>query len=222
MSGATKPVEAIGRLNLFFFEKEGFRVTYDLLSTDHLLPGRVVEGKRGYCVGLAAVYLILADELDLPIHAVATPKHMFLRWDDGKFRRNIELFQQGRSVSDEDYIREQKIPKESIERGVFLANLTQKEFLGFVYQNLGVLESQKENFDDSARYYAKALHLNSKLAAAYYNRGNDLLKMKQYRKAVRAYDKALKLYPADPWALQNRALAWKKLEEMAGPSEIRH
>jgi tetratricopeptide (TPR) repeat protein len=33
--------------------------------------------------------------------------------------------------------------------------------------------------------------------------------MKQYRKTIRAYDKALKLYPGDPWALQNRGLAWK-------------
>ena len=32
---------------------------------------------------------------------------------------------------------------------------------------------------------------------------------KKYRKAIRAYDKALKLYPGDPWAMQNRALAEK-------------
>src|SRR5207249_3976386 len=114
--------------------------------------------------GLAAVYLMLAEELDLPVHAVATPKHVFLRWDDGTVRRNIELFQKGRAVPDEDYIREQKIPKESIERGVFLRNLSEKEFLGFIYQNLGVLESQKGNFEASTRHYAKALHLNPKLA----------------------------------------------------------
>jgi regulator of sirC expression with transglutaminase-like and TPR domain len=219
VSGATKPVETIDRLNLFFFEKERFRVTYDLSSADHLLPGRVVEGKRGYCIGLAAVYLILAEELDLPIHAVATPKHMFLRWDDGQVRRNIELFQQGRSVSDEEYIREQKIPQESIKRRVFLTNLSPREFLGFVYQNLGVLESQKENFDASARFYAKALRLNPKLAAAHYNRGNDSLKLKQYRKAIRAYDKALNLYPDDPWALQNRGLARKGIGKMQKAEE---
>jgi hypothetical protein len=73
------------------------------------------------------------------IHAVATPKHILLRWDDGRFRRKIELFQRGREVSDEDYIREQKIPKESIQNGVFLANLTRNQFLGFIYQNRGVL-----------------------------------------------------------------------------------
>ena len=79
---AKSPAETLDRLNRFFFHTESFQVTYDLSSSDHLLPGPVLAGRRGYCVGLAAVYLILAEELGLPIHAVATPKHVFLRWDD--------------------------------------------------------------------------------------------------------------------------------------------
>ena len=210
---ASTPTETLDSLNHFFFEQEGFQVTYNLDSPEHLFLDGVLSGRKGYCVGLATVYLVLAEDLDLPIHGVATPKHVFLRWDDGKFRRNIELFQKGREVSDEDYVREQRIPKESIERGVFLANLTRKEFLGFIYQNRGVLESQQGNFEASGRDYRQALHLNPKLAAAYYNRGNDELKQKQYRRAIRDYTKALKLYPTDAWALKNRGLAWKELGE---------
>jgi tetratricopeptide (TPR) repeat protein len=213
-TGATTPIETIERLNRFFFQSEKFQVTYDLSSADHLLPGPVMAGKKGYCVGLATVYLILAEDLDLPIHAVATSKHVFLRWDDGRFRRNIELFQEGREVPDSDYIREQRIPQESINRGVFLANLTDKEFLGFIYQNLGVLESQRGEFEESGQDYARAIHFNPKLAAAFYNRGNDKLKQKSYRKAIRDYTKSLKLYPTDAWALQNRGLARKGLGEV--------
>jgi len=214
VGGATTPIETIERLNRFFFQSEKFQVTYDLSSADHLLPGPVMAGRKGYCVGLATVYLILAEELNLPIHAVATPKHVFLRWDDGKFRRNIELFQEGRDVPDKDYIREQNIPQESIDRGIFLANLTDKEFLGFIYQNLGVLKSQRGEFEESGKDYSRTIHLNSRLAAAYYNRGNDELKQKSYRKAVRDYTKSLKLYPTDAWALWNRGLAWKGLGEV--------
>ena len=209
IGGAAEPGQVIDRLNQFFFEKLRFKVTSDLSSADHLLPGPVLAGRKGYCVGLALAYLIIAEELHLPIHGVATPKHVFLRWDDGTFRRNIELFQEGREVSDENYIRDQKIPQESIENGVFMANLTPKEFLGFVYQNLGVLESQAEHFEASRKLYQRALKLNPKLAAAYYNLGNDFLKTRQYKKAIHAYDKALELYPGDPWALQNRELSEK-------------
>jgi regulator of sirC expression with transglutaminase-like and TPR domain len=207
IAGAQSPSETIERLNHFFFEMERFQVTYDLSSAEHLLPEPVLAGRKGYCVGLAAIYLMLAEELDLPIRGVATPKHLFLRWDDGKFRRNIELFQKGREVPDEDYIREQKIPKESLEEGVFLANLTHREFLGFLYQNIGVLESQRGDFASSKEYYLWALARNPRLAAAYYNRGNDELKQKLYRKAIRDYTKSLELYPGDPWALKNRGLA---------------
>ncbi len=214
LAGATTPAETIERLNRFFFQSEKFQVTYDLSSSDHLLPGPVIAGRRGYCVGLATVYLILAEELNLPIRAVATPKHMFLRWDDGQFRRNIELFQEDREVPDKDYIREQKIPQESIDHGVFLANLTDKEFLGFIYQNLGVLGSQRDEFEKSGRDYDRAIHFNPKLAAAFYNRGNDELKQKRYRKSIRDYTKSLKLYPTDAWARWNRGLAWKGLGEM--------
>ena len=68
---------------------------------------------------------------------------------------------------------------------MFLASLTDKELLGFIDQNLGVLESQNGNFKISRQHCAKALHLNKKLAAAHYNLGNDLLKQKRYRKAIR-------------------------------------
>ena len=72
-----------------------------------------------------------------------------------------------------------------------------------------MLESQAQHFYASRKLYSHALRLNPKLSAAYYNLGNDLLKQKQYRKAIREYDKVLKLYPTDPWALQNRELAGK-------------
>ena len=213
VAGSADAVDTIDRLNAYFFQAEGFQVTYDLSSADHLLPGPVLAGKKGYCVGLATIYLILARELDLPIHAVATPQHVFLRWDDGKFRRNIELFQEGRPVPDRDYIQQQKIPQESINHGVFLENVPDKRFLGLIYQNLGVLGSQRGKFEESRKDYDLAIRSNPKLAAAFYNRGNDELKQKDYRKAVRDYTKSLELYPTDAWALWNRGLAWEGLGE---------
>jgi len=208
------PSETLEHLNSFFFHAEHFQAAFELDKPENLLIDGVLAGKRGHCVGLATLYLILAEELGLPIYAVATPKHVFLRWDDGHVRRNVELLQEGREVPDETYIRDQKIPKESIHRGVFLANLSQREFLGFIYQNRGVLESQQGGFVDSKRDYRRALRLNPKLAAAYYNRGNDELKQKLYREAIRDYSKSLQLYPTDPWALKNRGLAWKELGQV--------
>lgn len=121
----------------------GLRTSPDLRDPDNLLPSRVLERKQGYCVGIAAVYLTFAERLDLPIFAVATPSHVFLRFDDGTTPINIETLQRGASISDEQYIQEHKIPEESIRSSIFLRNLTTDEFFGQVHNNLGVVYSER-------------------------------------------------------------------------------
>src|SRR6266849_7460408 len=156
---------------------------------------------------------LLAEPINLPIYAVATPSHVFLRYDDGINRINVETLQGGISVPDEQYIREQKIPEESIRRGIFMRNLTTDEFLAQVHNNLGVICSERKDYDAAAREYESALDLDLRLPAALYNWGNDLLREGQYRKAIRRFSKSLRLYPTDVWALNNRGLAYLKMEK---------
>jgi len=142
---------------------------------------------------------------------VATPSHVFLRYDDGTTRVNIETLQGGANVPDEQYIREQKIPDKSIRRGVFMGNLTTDEFLAQVHNNLGVIYSERRDYEKASVEYERALDLDSKMPAALYNYGNDLLKNGSSRRAVRLFSKSLHLYPTDVWALNNRGLAYAKL-----------
>ena len=198
-------------LNRLVFTRLGIRGSPDLKDPCNLLPSRVLARKQGYCVGIAALYLALAERLQILIYAVATPSHVFLRYDDGTTRINIETLQGGASVPDEQYIREQKIPEKSIRRGVFMRNLTTDEFLAQVYSNLGVIYSEWKEFEKAAAEYERALDLDARCPAALYNYGNDLLKTGSYRRTVRLFSKSLRLYPTDVWALNNRGLAYAKL-----------
>ncbi len=193
------------------FSRLGIRGSPDLKDPCNLLLSRVLQRKQGYCVGIAALYLAVAERLQLPIYAVATPSHVFLRYDDGTTHINIEALQGGANLSDEQYIREQKIPEKSIRRGVFMRNLTTDEFLAQVYSNLGVIYSERKKYVQAALQYERALDLDSKVPAALYNYGNDLLKTGSYRHAVHLFSKSLRLYPTDVWALNNRGLAYVKL-----------
>ena len=175
-----------------------------------MLPSRVFARRQGYCVGIAALYLLVAERLDLPMYAVATPSHVFLRYDDGTVRINIETLQGGANIPDEQYIREQKIPESSIRRGIFMRNLTANEFLAQVHNNLGVVYSERKDYNAAAREYESALDLDPRLPAALYNWDNDLLREGQARKAARRFSKSLRLYPTDVWALNNRGLAYSK------------
>ena len=197
-------------LNRFVFTRLAIQSTQDLKDPDNLLPSRVLERRQGYCVGIAAIYLALAEGVHWPIHAVATPSHVFLRYDDGTTRINIETMDSGASIPDEQYIREQRIPEASIQRGVFMRNLTTDEFLAQVHNNLGVVYSERKEFERAAREYGEALKLDHRLPAAWYNYATDLLRQGEQRRAVRCFSKSLRLYSTDVWALNNRGLAYLK------------
>jgi len=198
-------------LNDLIFSRLEIRPTQDLKDPGNLLPSQVLLRKQGYCVGIVALFLVVAERLDLPVFAVATPSHVFLRFDDGTTRINIETLQQGANIPDEQYTREQKIPEKSIRRGVFMRNLATDEFLAQVHNNLGVIFSERKDFEKAAREYERALDLDSRLPAAYYNYGNDLLRTNEYRRAAHLFSKSLRLYPTDVWALNNRGLTYVKM-----------
>ena len=201
---------SLGVFNRIIFGHLNIRGSADLKDPCNLLPSRVLDRKQGYCVGIAALYLLLAEKLNLPIYAVATPSHVFLRYDDGATRINIETLQGGANVPDEQYIREQRIPEKSIRRGIFMRNLTADEFLAQVRNNLGVIYSQRKDYQAAAREYEAALDLDARLPAACYNLGSDLLRQGAYRQAARRFSRSLRLYPTDVWALNNRGLAYLK------------
>jgi regulator of sirC expression with transglutaminase-like and TPR domain len=209
-AGGDAPARALGD---FVFKKLAIRPSPDLNDPCNLLPSAVLARKQGYCVGIAAVYLAFAEGLGLPIHAVATPSHVFLRYD-GEERINIETLERGALVSDDRYIAEQKIAPRSIRKGVFLRDLTSAEFIAQVHNNLGVIYSERGDYPTAAREYDAALALLPKFPAAFYNLGNDLLKTGEYRQAARAFTRCLKLHPNDAWALDNRGQAYRLLGDL--------
>jgi len=205
---SASPSRALEILNRLVFSHLGIRSSPDLKDPCNLLPSRVLQRKQGYCVGIAALYLALTERLGLSVYAVATPSHVFLRYDDGTTRINIETLQGGANVPDERYIREQRIPEKSILRGIFMRNLATDEFLAQLHNNLGVIYSERRDYEKAAVEYERALDLDSNLPAALYNYGNDLLKTGSHRRAVRLFSKSLRLYSPDVWALNNRGLAY--------------
>lgn len=73
------PIRVIRTLNHYLFEEQGFRAStrYD---PDDTYFNRVLDRKRGWPITLSAVYLILAQRLELPISGVALPKHYIVKY----------------------------------------------------------------------------------------------------------------------------------------------
>jgi regulator of sirC expression with transglutaminase-like and TPR domain len=95
--------QAIDALNGLLFEELGFEREVPAVRLEQGLLPRVAVERRGSCVGLASLYLVLAADLDLPVQAVLAPGHLFLRYSSTAERRNIELLRGGEAVSDAWY-----------------------------------------------------------------------------------------------------------------------
>jgi regulator of sirC expression with transglutaminase-like and TPR domain len=198
-------------MNGIVFGHLGIRPSQDTHDPCNLFLSSMLARKQGYCVGIAALYLSIAEALELPIHAVATPTHVFLRYDDGVTRINIETSNGGAPVADEQYMAQQRIAPESVRKGVFLRALSTNQFLAQVHSNLGVIYSERREYARAGEEYAAALRLDKHLPAAWYNLGKAQSEQGDVEGAIRSFTKALRLHPNDTWALNNRGLAHRKL-----------
>ncbi|HEU5179850.1 MAG TPA: transglutaminase family protein [Candidatus Polarisedimenticolia bacterium] len=210
IESATDRPTKIQVLNRFFFTASGFRPLRED-TPESILPRTVLDRRQGNCLGLSIVYLALARDLDLPVQAVAAPNHLFLRYSDGDLRVNLELLEGGLSHEDDYYLKQYRIPSDSVRRGVFLRSLSDREVLGHVYFSLGANYSKNGDFNSSFALYQAAVRDAPDAPTAHLNLGQDLLARDRAKEAVREFTTALRLYPGYLSALSARSTAQCRL-----------
>ena len=72
----------------------------------------------------------------------------------------------------------------------------------------GVSYGIKEKFSEAVAELNKAININPRYAAAYYNRGLAYVKFCQFDKAISDYSKAIEINPKDAWAYNSRGIAF--------------
>jgi len=192
------PENIISEINNYLFKEKEFGYN------GNFFLNKVLDDKKGSCIGLSTLYLSLAEELDLPIYGVNLPQHMIVRWDDDKFKRNIETTIKGSEFPDSFYIKYKNIPKESIEKEVYLRNLSKKEVVGIILNNRGSAYYTKEDLERAIQDYNNAIKLNPKFVEAYFNRGSVYYTKGDLERAIQDYNNAIKLNPKFVEAYFNR------------------
>ena len=84
--------------------------------------------RRGNCVSMPILFLILADRLDLDVTLATAPLHIFARYrdaDGGTF--NIETSNGGHPARDDWYIGTMGISRRAIASGLYLRSLSRRE-----------------------------------------------------------------------------------------------
>ena len=200
-----KEAERSGQpLHVWFFREGGFvgvrALSYDQTSslTD------IVSNRRGPCLSLASAYLALAERLGADSSPVATPRHVFIRETHGGQLRNVELLEGGRERADSSYLAQEHAPPGDSRAAGLLRALSPPQFLAYLLNNHAVGLRGDGDARGAARAYRSALRRDPECQPCLYNHANLLAAAGKQKKALRLYDRALKLHPWDEEARRNR------------------
>lgn len=192
------PRGIVSALNRLLFEHERFSYDPEAGNPDNFLLDRVLARRRGNCLGIASVYMALAERLGLPLRAVYVPSHCFVRFDDPAGRINIEPGDRGGERGDERYAREFGV----VAGRPYLASLGEREFLGVFLKSLGAAYSRRGMEERALETYRLAAQYYPELPDPWYNAGVSYQKLGRTDEAIARYRRALAL---DPGMIQARA-----------------
>jgi tetratricopeptide (TPR) repeat protein len=115
-----------------------WKIGFDPFDTyiETLLPHLVFRNRKGSCLGVSLIMLMLAEKLTCPLYGVVLPGHFFCRYDDGVYRINIEPNLKGCGHND-DYYR-QRYPVDT-KAWYALDNLQPAATIGVLCYNAGTL-----------------------------------------------------------------------------------
>ena len=123
-------------LNRVVFQKYGFAradspapiVSGKGVYETYSLPG-VLKGKRGHCEGLSTIYLLVAEQANLPVSIVNLPIHSLCRLDLGNKPIYVECLRSGAPRSTAEIHEMNGARPAALKSNVYLSPLTKKQFL---------------------------------------------------------------------------------------------
>ena len=200
-----EPESIIEIINDFLFDELGF--TYVKTGNlEDLYLNDVIDKRKGNCVGMSILYLAIAEKLRLPLFGVNVPGHIFIRYDNGETKINIETGHEGMSLSDSFYLTHsiERFDKDSVENGCYLRNLTKKEVISNVFLNRSKIRREGGAIREALSDCNKAILLKPGEPEAYCNKGVIYEKIGMISKAIENYGKAISLNRKYASAYYNR------------------
>jgi regulator of sirC expression with transglutaminase-like and TPR domain len=182
LQGVEDSEARIGMMNTYLYKpgwwNDSLTFTYDIndleakAKENQFLNG-LISTRRGSCVTLPMLWMVLADRLGWPVHAVLSTKHYFLRYEDDRLeQKNIDATIWGSYASDEQYRIDGRIPDHAIENGVFLRSLTRKEYLAALLVNqMRHYHEREQDLVKAIEYLELAISINDSHSPAWWNAG---------------------------------------------------
>ncbi|MCP5005014.1 MAG: tetratricopeptide repeat protein [Planctomycetes bacterium] len=211
-----EPGEIIQSINDFLYSELGFTYVKTGYSKD-LYLNDVLDRRVGNCVGMSILYLAISERLGLPLFGVNVPDHIFVRYDDGESKINIETGHEGMYLKDSFYVAQSLEPFDatSVENGCYLNNLTKREVVSNIFLNRSKIRRKGRHLEDALGDCNKSIVLKPNDPAAYCNRGVIYEEMLLIPEAIKSYGKAISLNREYASAYYNRGSLLGVLERIS-------
>lgn len=144
-------MDKIRAMNDFIFDQMHFRfppqsIYAEAIDLFTFLPS-VMDDHLGVCLGVTALYLSLAQRIDLPLEIITPPGHIFVRYHEGDVVVNIETTARGIHIPSEHYlgINTRKLQEREL-----------KEVIGMTHVNQASVYLHNGRFKEAVASYEKA------------------------------------------------------------------
>lgn len=210
------PEKTINIINNFIFEECHFQYEKSMDNIDFVLIPSVIKSRKGNCLGLSTLYIILGEKLGLPLYGAAAPNHFFVIYENSNTHINIETADEGHSHTDTQYMERFNIPKNLI-GSVYLTKLDKEKSFGYLESNLGVIYMKRKEYDKSIEFMKSALNHVDNSPELYSNIGVALVETGDAKDAIQYFKKSLSILPDEAWTHANLAQAYldEKKESLA-------
>ncbi len=218
-AGAEETARVLGRA---IHEEADYRYTDRVddegipLDPAELFLHGLIASKRGYCMNLSLLYLIVGERLGLPLFGVALPNHFFVRYESPRGRINIEATEGGAAYDDDFYRRRFGVPPGN---GFFLGNLSKRQTLGAYFSNVGMVYYKNREAKNAIFYLELATRINTRSLEAHNNIGNIYAEENRPGDAIRHYRLALEAQADHVPTLYNLGLAYRQAGEPGKAAE---
>ena len=211
-------LETVNLLRQVIHHEKGYRYTEQVdergipKNDDELFLHGMLKSKLGYCMNLSLLYLMIGDQLGLPLYGVALPNHFFVRYDSGNDRINIETTELGTSYPDSFYENRFGVQFDS-KTPFFTHSLNKKKSLGAYLSNVGMVYHKNARPHKSIFYLKPSTKINPLSIEAHNNLANIYGEIKQPELAISQYKKALEANPNSTPTFFNLAQTYTELSK---------
>jgi regulator of sirC expression with transglutaminase-like and TPR domain len=186
---------------------------------ENLFFDRVLQRRYGYCVSLSMAYLVFGQAAGLDVTGIRIPGHFAVLYKDTEpdgtsYKVILETTDFGDTRDELWYWSKHRFSATSVENGVYLTPLTDRELFGTLYNNLAGVTYLQGNANLAVERYTRALELAPNNAECLYNRAIVLRGLKRAQEGLRDLNEAIRLDPNFTLAYIARAgVLWENGEK---------